>query len=66
MPAEAVRLVSLAEALRDQAPEILVHFNARTDSAYAINDWMPTLAALHEQHRVVILTVDRWRIAFGD
>jgi hypothetical protein len=59
MPSEPVRLAALAAALRESSPEVLVHFNARAQSAYAINEWMPTLAALNEKRRVVILTVDR-------
>jgi hypothetical protein len=59
MPPESARLAALTGALRDWSPEILVHFNARAASAYAINDWMTVLARLNEQHRVVILTVDR-------
>jgi hypothetical protein len=59
LPSELVRLDALAAALRAVEPEVLVHFNARAASAYAINDWMPVLARLNERHRVVILTVDR-------
>jgi hypothetical protein len=59
MPSEAKRLAALTSAVRDTAPEILVHFNARTRSAYAITDWMTVLERLNETHRVVILTVDR-------
>jgi hypothetical protein len=59
MPSEAKRLAALTTAVRDASPEILVHFNARTRSAYAITDWMAVLERLHQTHRVVILTVDR-------
>src|SRR5476649_2664360 len=40
MPSETVRLAALTAALRKQHPEILVHFNARAGSAYAITEWM--------------------------
>ena len=59
MPSETVRLAALAAALRNSSPEVLVHFNARPQSAYAINEWMPVLAILNQTHPVVILTVDR-------
>jgi hypothetical protein len=59
MPSEAARMAALTSALRAAAPEILVHFNARSRSAYAITDWMTVLERLNEKHRVVILTVDR-------
>jgi hypothetical protein len=59
MPSEAARLTALTTAVRELEPEILVHFNARTDSAYAITDWMTVLERVNETHRVVILTVDR-------
>jgi hypothetical protein len=59
MPSEPVRLAALSAALRDISPEILVHFNAPTGSAYAITGWMSVLERLNERHRVVILTVDR-------
>ena len=59
MPSEKTRLAALTAALRKQSPEILVHFNARARSAYAITDWMTVLERLAENHRVVILTVDR-------
>jgi hypothetical protein len=59
MPSEPARLAALTAALRKQSPEILVHFNARAGSAYAITDWMNVLERLAENHRVVILTVDR-------
>ena len=59
MPSEKVRLAALTAALRKQAPEILVHFNARASSSYAITDWMTVLERLGQNHRVVILTVDR-------
>jgi hypothetical protein len=59
LPAEGVRAAALVAALRDVEPEILVHFNARVTSAYAINDWVTTLERLNEKHRVVILIVDR-------
>ena len=59
MPSEKTRLAALTAALRTQAPEILVHFNARARSAYAITDWITVLERLAENHRVVILIVDR-------
>jgi CDP-Glycerol:Poly(glycerophosphate) glycerophosphotransferase len=59
MPSEQQRLDALTASLRERGPEILVHFNARARSAYAINEWMTVLARLDETHRVVILTVDR-------
>ncbi len=59
MPSERARLAALTTALRAQAPEILVHFNARARSSYAITDWMSVLERLAEKHRVVIVTVDR-------
>jgi hypothetical protein len=59
MPSERARLAALTVALRAQAPEILVHFDARARSAYAITDWMTVLERLAEKHRVIILTVDR-------
>jgi hypothetical protein len=59
MPSEQARLAALTAALRAQSPEILVHFNARARSSYAITDWMAVLERLAENHRVVILTVDR-------
>jgi hypothetical protein len=59
MPSEAIRLAALTSALRKDRPEVLVHFNARAASAYAINEWMTVLERLNESHRVVILTVDR-------
>ncbi len=59
MPSEQARLAALTAALREESPEILVHFNARIASAYAITDWMRVLERLNEKHRVVILTVDR-------
>ena len=59
LPGEEVRTAALVAALRDVEPEILVHFNARVTSAYAINDWVPTLERLSEIHRVAILVVDR-------
>jgi CDP-Glycerol:Poly(glycerophosphate) glycerophosphotransferase len=59
MPSETVRLAALTAALRKQHPEILVHFNARAGSAYAITEWMTVLERLAVDHRVVIVTVDR-------
>ncbi|HEX4401502.1 MAG TPA: CDP-glycerol glycerophosphotransferase family protein [Galbitalea sp.] len=59
MPTEQQRLDSLTASLRELKPEILVHFNARTASAYALNEWMSTLGRVNAMHRVVILTVDR-------
>ncbi|MDQ1547317.1 MAG: hypothetical protein QOH69_2221 [Actinomycetota bacterium] len=59
MPSERARLAALTAALRKQSPEILVHFNARASSAYAITEWMTVLERLAQDHRVVILTVDR-------
>jgi CDP-Glycerol:Poly(glycerophosphate) glycerophosphotransferase len=59
MPSETARLAALTAALRETSPEILVHFNARTRSAYAITDWMTVLEQLNHTHPVVILTVDR-------
>jgi CDP-Glycerol:Poly(glycerophosphate) glycerophosphotransferase len=59
MPADRARLDAVTAALRARSPEILVHFNARARSAYAINEWMTSLTALNRTHRVVILTVDR-------
>jgi hypothetical protein len=59
MPSEQQRLDALTAALRALNPEIVVHFNARAASAYAINAWMTVLTRLDETHRVVILTVDR-------
>ncbi|HEY5231713.1 MAG TPA: CDP-glycerol glycerophosphotransferase family protein [Galbitalea sp.] len=59
MPAEQHRLDALTAALRELDPEILVHFNARARSAYALGDWMSVLAEVNSRHRVVILTVDR-------
>jgi hypothetical protein len=59
MPPEQQRLDALTAAVRELRPEILVHFNARARSAYAINEWMTVLTRLNATHRVVILTVDR-------
>jgi hypothetical protein len=59
MPPEHQRLDALTASLRELDPEILVHFNARAASAYAINEWMTVLSRLDASHRVVILTVDR-------
>jgi hypothetical protein len=59
MPSEETRLGALTAALRELDPEILVHFNARVASAYAITDWVDVFEKLSRQHRVVILTVDR-------
>jgi hypothetical protein len=59
MPPEQQRLDALTASLRIMNPEILVHFNARAASAYAINEWMTVLGRLNTTHRVVILTVDR-------
>jgi CDP-Glycerol:Poly(glycerophosphate) glycerophosphotransferase len=59
MPSEQSRLAALTTALRARRPEVLVHFNARARSDYAINDWMAVLTALNQTHPVVILTVDR-------
>ncbi|HMH58165.1 MAG TPA: CDP-glycerol glycerophosphotransferase family protein [Galbitalea sp.] len=59
MPPEQQRLDALTAAVRELGPEILVHFNARERSAYAINEWMTVLTRVNATHRVVILTVDR-------
>jgi hypothetical protein len=59
MPSEHSRLAALTAAIRKSEPEILVHFNARVESAYAITEWITVLERLNRNHRVVILTVDR-------
>ncbi|HEY1531351.1 MAG TPA: CDP-glycerol glycerophosphotransferase family protein [Galbitalea sp.] len=59
MPSESARLGSLTAAMREAGPELLVHFNARSRSAYALTDWITVLERVNERHRVVILTVDR-------
>jgi hypothetical protein len=59
MPAEAVRLEVMLEALRSRAPEFLVHFNGAFPSVYALKQWIHVLEQLDERHRVAILIVDR-------